>query len=200
MLDKSNTLFVPVDLKGDFTRMVDRLAKSPSAIQLSLTPAKIHLIHMAMGISGEAIELMGNTDQQNLIEECGDLEFYLCGASKDMGFYKKLEDYTELFYQLVPKNRYTVEQAVVHFCGEFTDLIKKYTIYNKPLDAELNDKLNEAYWLIYRALEDLYKVRGIPRPQVLEANIQKLSKGKDARYKEGYSDAAAQARADKAGE
>ena len=56
---------------------------------LNLTPAKMHALHMAIGIAGEASELLDavvshvlyNTplDEANAIEEMGDLEFYMEG-------------------------------------------------------------------------------------------------------------------------
>lgn len=56
---------------------------------LDLTPEKMHALHMAIGIAGEAAELLNavsnhvlyNTplDEANAIEEMGDLEFYMEG-------------------------------------------------------------------------------------------------------------------------
>lgn len=98
-----------------------------------VTPEQCHLIHMSMGLLGEAAEviealighvLLGHPlDEINLLEELGDIEFYMEG-----------------FRQGIEVNR-----------------------------------------------ED-----------VLQANINKLSTGENARYKGGYSDQAAQNRADKA--
>lgn len=73
----------------DYSDMVAKLAKPGEAIQQSLTPEKCHLIHMAVGISGEAGELLDAIkkaviynkpiDIENVIEELGDLEFYIEG-------------------------------------------------------------------------------------------------------------------------
>lgn len=56
---------------------------------LNLTPEKLHALHMAIGIAGEAAELLDavcnhvlygtDFDMENAIEEMGDLEFYMEG-------------------------------------------------------------------------------------------------------------------------
>ena len=99
----------------------------------NLTPEKCHLLHMALGIAGEAAEILeavffhvahdAPLDLDNLIEESGDVDFY-------------------------------------H--------------------------------------EGLRQGAGINRTEALMANISKLSTGKNARYSSGYSNEAAQTRADKA--
>lgn len=61
----------------------------------TLTPQKAHLLHMAMGVVGEAGELAKavgdhgfldeDLDMENLVEELGDLEFYLEGIRVALG-------------------------------------------------------------------------------------------------------------------
>lgn len=60
-----------------------------------MTPQTAHLLHMAVGISGEAGELLDAVkcnaiylkplDLTNVIEELGDLEFYLQGLRDAVG-------------------------------------------------------------------------------------------------------------------
>lgn len=81
--------------KIDYADMVAKLAKPGYAIQDSLSPQKCHMIHMAVGISGEAGELLDAIkkaviynkplDIENVIEELGDLEFYLEGLRQGLG-------------------------------------------------------------------------------------------------------------------
>ena len=69
--------------------------KDSREILNSLTPAKANLIHLQMGISGEAGELtdaikkhtMYNQplNMDNVIEELGDLEFYLQALRWELG-------------------------------------------------------------------------------------------------------------------
>jgi NTP pyrophosphatase (non-canonical NTP hydrolase) len=75
--------------------------------------------------------------------------------------------------------------------GELVDAIKKHTMYNKDLD--FNNVIEELGDLEFY-LEGIRLPLGISRKEVLEANTKKLAK----RYADmGYSDAQAQARADK---
>lgn len=79
----------------DHAEMVSKLAKSGDDIVAELTPKDTHLVHMAIGVSGEAGELLDAIkkgaiyrkpyDRANLIEELGDIEFYLEGLRQGLG-------------------------------------------------------------------------------------------------------------------
>ena len=72
-----------------YSTFVGTCAKSGELIANSMTPSDAHILHMAVGISGEAGELLDAIkkaviykkplDLTNVIEELGDLEFYLEG-------------------------------------------------------------------------------------------------------------------------
>lgn len=75
--------------------MVAALIKDGAQILEELTPEKCHITHMAMGVSGEAGELLDavkkhvmynkDIDLENVIEEMGDLEFFLEGLRVAFG-------------------------------------------------------------------------------------------------------------------
>jgi len=75
--------------------MVKALAKPGADIVASLTPETTHLLHMAVGVSGEAGELLDAVkkaaiyvkpiDRDNVVEELGDLEFYMEGLRQGLG-------------------------------------------------------------------------------------------------------------------
>ena len=83
----------------DYDKMTAALSKTGSAIIKDLNPIKADLLHMAVGVAGEAGELLDAVkkatiynkplDHENMIEELGDLEFYmsrvrqLIGVSRD---------------------------------------------------------------------------------------------------------------------
>lgn len=77
------------------SEMVKALAKPGEQIAEEITPADAHLMHMAVGISGEAGELLDaikkkviyrkDLDMENVIEELGDLEFYMEGLRQGLG-------------------------------------------------------------------------------------------------------------------
>jgi|SRR5687768_86663 len=67
--------------------MVRTLRKDPSQIMEELTPHKMNILHAVIGVSGEAGELLDAvkkacvynqpTPFDNIVEELGDIEFYL---------------------------------------------------------------------------------------------------------------------------
>lgn len=79
----------------DHSELVKALAKPGADIASNMTPVEAHAWHMATGISGEAGEILEvikkhviyqkplNSD--NLIEELGDIEFYLEGLRQGFG-------------------------------------------------------------------------------------------------------------------
>lgn len=80
--------------KPTHQEIVLALAKPGEAIVKELTPSQAHQIHMAIGISGEAGELLDAVkkaaiyqkpiDRENVIEELGDLEFYMEGLRQGL--------------------------------------------------------------------------------------------------------------------
>lgn len=74
-----------------FKQLAADLAKPGSqiALDLGMNPAACHLLHMAVGVSGEAGELLDAVkkaviyqkplDRANVVEELGDLRFYMAG-------------------------------------------------------------------------------------------------------------------------
>jgi NTP pyrophosphatase (non-canonical NTP hydrolase) len=78
-----------------FEMMVDNLAKNGQHIINTLTPTKMHELHMAIGVSGEAGELIDaikkyviynkDVDRVNVVEEMGDIEFYMEGLRASLG-------------------------------------------------------------------------------------------------------------------
>ena len=77
------------------SELVAKLSKSGKDILASITPIDCHIMHMAMGISGEAGEVLDEVkkvimyckspDVSKIIEELGDVEFYLEGLRQGLG-------------------------------------------------------------------------------------------------------------------
>jgi NTP pyrophosphatase (non-canonical NTP hydrolase) len=71
------------------SELVANLVKPGGEILKTLTPEKCHLLHMVLGIAGEAGELVDaikkhviydqDLDLDNVVEELGDLQFYMEG-------------------------------------------------------------------------------------------------------------------------
>lgn len=77
------------------SEMVDTLVKPGNVILEQMTEQKAHCAHMAMGVAGEGGELLDaikkwtmynkDLDRENVIEELGDLEFFMDGLRKSLG-------------------------------------------------------------------------------------------------------------------
>ena len=77
------------ELEIEFTEMVSTLVKPGEDILASLSAEDCMLLHMAVGVSGEAGELIDAVkksviyrkplDRENVIEELSDIEFYMEG-------------------------------------------------------------------------------------------------------------------------
>ena len=75
--------------------LVRDLTKTASQIEQEMATPQYHLVHMVMGIAGEAGELLDAIkknaiyhkplDLTNVIEELGDLEFYMQGLRDALG-------------------------------------------------------------------------------------------------------------------
>lgn len=176
---------LPPDLT--FEQMVKDLFK------VDLPGKEAAFLHACVGIVGEVGELAFALTYTNLLEECGDIEFYLEAA------WQQLDPEAQVARRA---KAWSVENGVVMHCfvsysSKLLDLAKKSWVYGRdlatvPLVAQLN------------AVEDVllgyYELLGTDRQTVRHANMVKLA-GKTGRYASGkYSDAAALARADKGGE
>ena len=107
----------------DYDKMTAALSKAGSDIINELSPEKADLLHMAVGVAGEAGELLDAVkkatiynkplDRENMIEELGDLEFYmsrvrqLIGVSRD----EILEHNYAKLSKRYAKGQYSNEQA-----------------------------------------------------------------------------------------
>lgn len=103
---------------------VRKLKKRPEAIVEGMTPEKADIMHMGMGIGTESGEI--NTtikrfviygkelDRQNLIEELGDLEFYLEGLRQaiDVSREETLEHNNNKLAERYEDYEYTDQRAI----------------------------------------------------------------------------------------
>lgn len=110
-------------IESKYDEMTAALSKSGSSIIQDLNPTKADLLHMAVGVSGEAGELLDAVkkatiynkplDHQNMIEELGDLEFYMSRIRQLLGVSR--DDVLEANYAKLSKRynsgSYSNEQA-----------------------------------------------------------------------------------------
>ena len=84
---------------ADYAAMVAVLAKPGEDILDTLSPERVHLLHMAVGVAGEAGELLDAIkkhcfynkplDLNNVVEELGDLEFYMEGLRQGLSLLRQ---------------------------------------------------------------------------------------------------------------
>ena len=193
--------------------MVTALAKPGATIAAEMTAEDAHLLHMAVGVAGEAGELVEALllrralhlpiDLEHVTEELGDGEFYLTGLRQGLGVsriglllsYRPSAEVSQLIQTAAGPDALSCIYVVQ--ANHLLDAIKKKVIYRKKLDLE------RVLVLLANIDEVLTAVRlslNISYDQTLEHNINKLLTGDKARFKDGsYSDEAAQARVDKEG-
>lgn len=162
--------------------MVCNLTKDPVQILKELDWERVHCWHMITGMTTEAIELIQESyeyvsstgprkfDMENFIKELGDYEFYLAGLLNWCGW-ENVPCKTRIPPYTVNVSGVTTELLLA--TGKFLDQVKAWVIYNKPLDhAKLQACVND----IQTALQELRSWIGISRKEVLEVNMEKLSK------------------------
>jgi hypothetical protein len=165
------------------------------------------IMHAAIGIAGERRELYAATHRSNFIEEAGDLEFYiqaLCQTHQPIGdaVQALLEDgmlEALLSEDLTLSN---VFEIMDDSATAILDHSKKIWAYTKPVSEEPVQGMANAVVELYTCLGFLYRMLGIKEGHgaIMLQNAEKLV-GKGGRFESfTYSDADAQARADKAGD
>jgi len=184
--------------------MVAQLAKSGEAIINELSPATVHLWHMATGISGEVGEVgeaivdedkIDDVDEENMIEELGDIEFYLEGYRQGVNLSREdTINYTHMTFSQYGKSMDGVIFDYVRLtvaASQLLDATKKAAAYNKEINqANVVNALRD----IELYLESIRQHFGIIHEETLRHNVAKLGK----RYKgHNYSNEQAHARADK---
>lgn len=112
-----------INLDKQFDEMTLALAKNGKDIINDLTPEKADLLHMAVGVSGEAGELLDavkkaviynkEMDLENIIEELGDLEFYMSKIRQIVGITREeiLQRNIDKLSIRYAKGKYSNDQA-----------------------------------------------------------------------------------------
>ncbi len=172
-------------IEKEHADMVRLLVKSPDILHAQSSAFVWGILHPIIGIAGEVPELIHATDKENLLEEAGDLFFYI----RDLRIKAGLEEFDAI----------EPVQPLDLLAGRLLDLGKKIAMYGqllctdrKGLMLELVDGIE---WHILGMLDEA----GFSYTEALQHNINKLLKGPNARYAGGYSDEAAAARVDKIG-
>ena len=146
--------------------------------------AAISRLHAAVGMVGEIRELRDTAGAKNTIEELGDFLFYLQAYANTLEFAEWLN---------LTSDKITIEELDIA-AHTLLDLAKKETIYCRAFDAPKAGQITAQLWALVDAYAEL--ATGLFVGEIMYENQAKL----EERFPDGYSNAAAQARADKAGE
>jgi NTP pyrophosphatase (non-canonical NTP hydrolase) len=111
-------------MEQSYTTFVSGLLKPGETILKEMAPSQANLAHLAMGVSGEAGELLDTVkkhviyqkplDRENMIEELGDLEFFMqalrtaIGVSRDEVIARNIAKLEKRY----PKGSYSNAQAI----------------------------------------------------------------------------------------
>lgn len=150
---------------------------------ISLDAKQRELLHVALLLTGEAAELLYAESIENTKEELGDLLF---------GLYALRNIVPGVFWL----NGITVAHELSNVSyisivtGDMADVIKKHCVYGQDLDHQTLGLLAQQ---LFSAIAGYALYLGVEVEDLVAQNTAKLSK----RYPDGYSDAAAKARADK---
>lgn len=147
---------------------------------------------------------------ENIIEELGDHLFYEGALRIAVGMEELSDEFRQpklwtassplsRANQGQPRKLVLCELIGLHsvLAGDILDVIKKKVMYRKELNREkLEQLLLDDCWVV----QSIADILGVDEATIRDHNINKLHKGPNARYKDGYTDQAAQDRADKKGE
>ncbi len=148
----------------------------------------VPLLHAIIGISTEVGEIQVATDRTNLVEEYGDLAFYVEAAKQ------AIKTYWESMHDvpMLPLEDVAATNLQAH-ANELLDLVKKLWVYRKNPTETLH-KIRQQLFLLEVVVYNQYDFFDLTESMVLKANQHKLG----IRYPAGvYADHDAVARADK---
>lgn len=107
------------EVNKEFAESVERLTKPGETIRDSITAQRANLIHLTLGVAGESGELVDavkkhviynkDLDVTNLVEEMGDLLFYIQGIALQLGI-----DFTEIM-------EYNIDKLKQRYPTNYTD-------------------------------------------------------------------------------
>lgn len=157
----------------------------------------MNLHHATTGIVGEVLEFEDASTPEHRAEELGDWGFYMEHLRLALIKVAGVADGSFDLGRNSDLSRNFPITALLHngrcIAGEMLDLTKKLWIYGKEADEAVVVDLLARLRFVYNTWQQTCFLCGLSPIDVLAANQTKLEK----RYPAGYTDAAAQARADK---
>lgn len=169
--------------------VASRFKDGTSTVQdISSAPAAhSQILHAAIGMMGEWVEILFAKDQANLKEELGDFWFYFTALKENQGIDLNSPRGTASIGML------DIQSNMLYELGTLLDTAKKLCIYNKEMNQFTQFLLTGLVLSIHDHFKKYVETYGFTIEELECSNMEKLTK----RYPTGYTNQAAQERADK---
>lgn len=153
----------------------------------NLNETGIRLVHCALGISTEILELDQSRTRENTIEELGDTLWYLTLTACVIGQVQLTQ--LPLYTKLDPNQNEIQVDVLKEKAEVFLSLCKKMLIYQHNVP----DQLTQAFYDLWQAFLMMCKSCNVAVEWLIDHNQQKLMK----RYQAKFSSQEAEERRDK---
>lgn len=129
------------------------------------------LLHAAMGLVTESSELRGYTDEKNMVEELGDVMWYVALGCDTLEVTLQEAEEAAGGWDV---DEFDPIDDIISSAGEIVDVLKKSTFYGKPFDAR---KIVEHLGRIILAVAEAGDQYGeVFLDEIMATNILKLQK------------------------
>lgn len=154
----------------NWTEYCKLAARTESLPTIEGIPTRVsRLLHASLGLQTETSEFYMATSMQNVVEELGDVYWYLAILCNEFGLDRPV---------VISKD--TSTQTIT----ELQDICKRCIFYGVPLDSTPNKNypqgmlaaVTDAYCSLFIWADRQCRTIGVARAEVLEANITKLAK------------------------
>ncbi len=164
---------VPVDI-----HVHGQILLTEPRMQGIIGEAKVRLLHSALGMSTEIVELqqaIERGDRVNTLEELGDVMWYWAVGLDALN----LRDFDDPEEELMSLPRTEAERRLVAYICLWADLVRRHAIHAKDLNP---DSAFVALRDIWRGVGGVCQAFGISRETVMARNIAKLRARFPAQY------------------
>lgn len=141
------------------------------------------LLHAAMGLCTEVGELFEVESEQHLIEEVGDVFWYLALAHDALGLDFERDEIEIDLDTWNPRGESPIESLSI-YTTDLLDMVKKQVFYGRPIDLQ---KAELTLFTLKAVLKAALIMEDIDPKAVLQANVNKLT----TRYPEKFTEEAA---------
>lgn len=157
--------------------------KKKEAPPREMSVTDFRLMHAALGLSSEYLELQLAGSTENTREELEDLCWYLM-LTADI-----LEYNVDVLPESLEDGAIVNEDDLLNYLEQFVSLVKKHTIYGK----DKLDVLRPTFFLLWRSFLYQLHLNEYPLDQAIHNNRLKL----DVRYPDSFSQEESEMRRDK---